>query len=574
MLSFSALKKNLKKDTAGFKKIKIALLADSSSQLLNTALKGYAVELKIDLEIYEADYDQINRQVYDPQSELYAFDPAYIIIIRSTEHLLNTFYKQENRPGFGNDIVAQTAGICSHLAQNLSSKVIINTYVEINDNVFGSYASKTNTSFLYQLRKINIGLMEIAQQNKDLYISDFASLSAVKGYENTFDPKMYINADIVFNIDFLPLIAQSIVQTINSILGNSKKCLILDLDNTLWGGIIGDDGMEGIQLGNLGIGKAFTELQLWCRELKNRGIILAVCSKNTDEIAREPFASHPDMVLKADDISVFVANWENKVDNIRHIQRVLNIGFDTMVFLDDNPFEREMVKEAIPDITVPELPEDPADFMLFLRSLNLFDTVSYTDEDKQRTAQYQQEGRRAVLQSSFTNEHDYLKSLGMQSAVSSFDKFSIPRAAQLSLRSNQFNLRTVRYSETDISALVGADGYFTLQFTLEDKFGNNGLIAIVILKKLDELHLFIDTWIMSCRVLKRGMENFTLNNIVQVARANGFKKIIGEYIPTKKNGLVAHHYQNLGFINNNDTWELQVDEFIEREHFIETKHNG
>ena len=571
MLSFSDLKKNLKKETTGLKHIKIALLADTASQFIHTAIKGYGIELGLDLNIYEADYDQIEQQVYDPASDLYAFAPAYVIIIRSTEHLLNKFYKQDDRPGFYNNILSETENIYQHLTEKLPAKVVINTYVEINDQVFGSYASKTTTSFLYQLRKINIGLMDISRENKDLHITDLASLSSVKGYDHTFDPKMYISADMVFSIDFLPLIAQNIIQIIGSTLGNSKICLILDLDNTVWGGIIGDDGMEGIQIGNLGIGKAFTQLQLWCRELKNRGIILAVCSKNTEHIAKEPFADHPDMILTLDDITVFVANWENKVDNIRYIQQILNIGFDAMVFLDDNPFEREMLRFAIPDLTVPELSADPADYLLFLRSLNLFDTASYTEDDKHRTTQYQQEAKRSILQKSFNNEQDYFKSLNMLSKVDSFDKFSIPRVAQLTLRSNQFNLRTIRYTETAIAAISTSDEYFTLQFTLEDKLGDHGLIAVVILKKQDISTLFIDTWIMSCRVLKRGMENFTLNHIIKIARSSGFAKIMGEYIPTPKNGLVKDHYKNLGFTPVGETWELQVDGFIEKENFIQQK---
>jgi FkbH-like protein len=568
MLSFSDLKKNLKKEKGGFKKIKIALLADTTSQLINTAIKGYAVELAIDLEVYEADYNQIDRQIFDPGSELYSFNPAYVLIIRSTEHLLHNFYKQENRADFFNTIISQTADIYDHLSSKLAAKVIINTYVEINDSVFGNYASKINTSFVYQLRKINTGLMEIAQKNKNLFITDFCSLSSFSGYANSFDPKMYINGDMVFSFDFLPVIAQSILQIIDSSLGNAKKCLILDLDNTLWGGIIGDDGLEGIQIGNLGTGKAFTELQLWCRELKDRGIILTVCSKNSAHIAMKPFADHPDMVLKTDDISVFVANWDNKVDNIRYIQQVLNIGFDTMIFLDDNPFEREMVKRAIPELAVPELPEDPVDYLLFLRQLNLFDTVSVTGEDKHRTAQYRQEAERSIFQRSFLHEQDYLKSLNMRSRAGTFDKFNIPRISQLSLRSNQFNLRTIRYSEDEVTAINESDDYFTIYFTLEDKFGDHGLIAVIILKKQDVQALFIDTWIMSCRVLKRGMENLTLNNIVRIANAKGFKKITGEYIPTQKNGLVKDHYENMGFTSNGPGWELMVDGYKPRENFI------
>ncbi|MBD1394706.1 HAD-IIIC family phosphatase [Mucilaginibacter glaciei] len=571
MLSFSDLKKNIKNNPTGLTPVKVALLADSASQFINTAIRGYGAELGLNLELYEADYNQIEQQVYGPTSELYAFAPVYIVIIQSTEHLLHSFYKQDDRTGFTDQVIAKTIDLYNILSQRLKTQIIINTYIEINDQVFGSYAAKTQSSFLYQLRKINLGLMDLASENTGLYITDLASLSAVKGYENTFDTKMYIYADMAFGIDFLPAIGQSICQIIASTLGKSKKCIVLDLDNTLWGGVIGDDGIENIMIGSLGMGKAFTQLQLWCRELKNRGIILAVCSKNTLEIAQEPFISHPDMVLKLDDISLFVANWENKVDNIRYIQQVLNIGMDSMVFLDDNPFEREMVKSAIPQLTIPSLPDDPADYMLFLRELNLFDTASFTEDDKDRTEQYRQQAQRTSLQNSFVNEADYLASLDMQSRVNAVDKFTLPRVAQLTLRSNQFNLRNMRYNEADIADISSSENYFTLTFTLEDKFGDNGLIAVIILKTIGEDTLFIDTWIMSCRVLKRGMENFTLNNIVQAARDHGFSKIMGECLPTKKNGIVKDHYQNLGFTLNGDAWELNTYSYINKQTFITGK---
>jgi FkbH-like protein len=327
----------------------------------------------------------------------------------------------------------------------------------------------------------------------------------------------------------------------------------------MWGGIIGDDGIENIQLGSLGIGKAFTEFQYWIKKLKNRGIIVAVCSKNTESVAMEPFLKHPDMVLHLEDIAVFIANWENKADNIRKIQSILNISFDSMVFLDDNPFERNIVRENISGICVPELPEDPADYLEFLYTLNLFDTVTFSQEDRERTKLYQVEAKRAIVQENFTNEDDFLKSLHMESLVESFNKFNTPRVAQLSQRSNQFNLRTVRYVESDIEQLSQSDNYETFAFTLEDKFGDNGLICAVILKKDNAKTLFIDTWFMSCRVLKRGMENFVLNTIVNYGKENGFKKLVGEYIATSKNEMVKDHYLSLGFNNLGNNWELDLN---------------
>ena len=327
----------------------------------------------------------------------------------------------------------------------------------------------------------------------------------------------------------------------------------------------------------MGIGKAFTELQEWVRKLKQRGIIICIASKNDENIAKEPFLHHPDMVLKLDDIAVFMANWETKVDNIRHIQSILNISFDSMVFLDDNPFERNMVRENIKGITVPELPEDPGDYLEYLYSLNLFETASYSATDKNRTKQYQVEAKRMSLKNTFENEADFLRSLEMESEVSGFTKFNIPRVAQLSQRSNQFNLRTVRSTESDCEQMASDARTIDLCFTLKDKFGDNGLVSIVILKDMGNETLFVDSWIMSCRVLKRGMENFTLNTLVEIAKDKGYKHIIGEYLPTAKNKMVENHYSSLGFKRMEEVgttcvrYVLDVDDFTPKENFITKK---
>ena len=264
-----------------------------------------------------------------------------------------------------------------------------------------------------------------------------------------------------------------------------------------------------------------------------------------------------------EDISVFIANWENKADNIRHIQNILNIGFDSMVFIDDNPFERNIVRDNIADICVPEMPEDPSDYLEYLYALNLFETTSYSNEDKDRTKKYQIESKRVNAQKKFTNENDFLKSLEMVSNTDSFNNFNTPRVSQLSQRSNQFNLRTVRYSEEDITKLINSKIYFTFAFDLKDKFGEHGLICVVILKEQSENELFIETWLMSCRVLKRGMEKFVLNNLVSFAKKNDYKNLIGEYLPTNKNILVKDHYSDIGFDKRNDQWILKIDDYNE-----------
>lgn len=573
MKEFSQLKKNLKKDFSNLKPIKLAVLGDTATQFLTQALKGLGYDNGFNLEIWEADFNQIERQVHDLSSELYQFKPEIVIVFQSSHKLLGKYnkIKPDQHLLFAAKELAAIENIYSNLTSNLDAKVIYYNYTEIDDSIFGNYANKTESSFLFQLRKLNYELMSLASKNTNLYLGDISSIQNQVGKLNFFQPSIYISTEMVLSIDVLPKVASKTIDLINTLNGKFKKCVILDLDNTTWGGIIGDDGIENIQIGSLGIGKAFSEFQYWIKKLKNRGIIVAVCSKNTESVAKEPFEKHPDMVLHMDDISVFKANWDNKADNIRQIQDILNIGFDSMVFLDDNPFERNIVRENIPEICVPELPEDPANYLEYLYELNLFETVSFSNEDTDRTKLYQIEAERVKVFQKFTNEDDFLKNLEMLSNIEPFNKFNTPRIAQLSQRSNQFNLRTVRYAEADIERISNSKDYVTFSYTLADKFGDNGLICVIILQKENEKSLFIDTWFMSCRVLKRGMENFALNTIVDFAKKNGFISIKGEYIPTAKNDMVKDHYLNLGFIKSHPYFSLEVKNYQERKNYIKIK---
>lgn len=575
-MTFNDLRKNLKKDITGLPEIKISVVGDTSTQFLSTAIRGEGIGRGFHIFLYEAEYNQVERQLMDSTSELYAFGAEIIVVFQST-HKLGEYHSQlsiEQQASVADERLSFIASICEN-PELADKKIIYFNYAEIDDTVFGSYANKVTSSLSYQIRKLNFELMNLSQLYPNLYICDIAGLQNKFGRNFMFAPNIYVSTEMILSVDALPYVASRVLDIVCSIKGQFKKCLILDLDNTIWGGVIGDDGLEGIQLGHgLGIGKAFTEFQMWVKKLKQRGIIICVVSKNNEETAKEPFEKHPDMVLKLDDIAVFLANWETKVDNIRAIQSILNIGFDSMVFLDDNPFERNMVRDNIKGITIPELPEDPGEYLEYLYSLNLFETASYSNADKDRTKQYQVEAKRMTLAKTFTNESDFLKSLNMVSTVSSFTKFNTPRVAQLSQRSNQFNLRTIRYTEADIVSLAKDPDVIDLSFTLEDRFGNNGLIAVVIMKKQDADTLFVDTWFMSCRVLKRGMENFTLNTMVERAKAAGYKKIIGEYLPTSKNKMVENHYKGLGFVDLEDSdtakYELDVDSYQSRECYIKT----
>jgi len=574
MKNFNTLKKNLKKDFSVLKTLRIAILGDSATQFLTQAIKATGYEYDINLDIWESDFNQIERQILDASSELYTFNPEIILLFQSSHKLLGKYNKLkfEEQSFLAEEELNKIENLIFNINNKLSAKIIYYNYNEIDDSVFGSFANKLDFSFLFQIRKLNFELMQFSIKNTNLYICDLSSIQNQIGKEMFFQPSVYINTEMVLSIDVLPFIAYRTLDIISSFNGKINKCVVLDLDNTTWGGIIGDDGLENIQIGSLGIGKAFSEFQYWIKKLKNRGIIVTICSKNTQSIAEEPFLKHPDMVLKMDDISVFIANWENKADNIRQIQSVLNIGFDSMVFIDDNPFERNIVRENIPGIIVPEMPEDPAEYLEYLYSLNLFETISSSREDSERTKLYQIESKRKNTQHQFTNEDEFLESLNMTSRIEPFNQFNSPRVSQLSQRSNQFNLRTVRYTETDILNISNSNEFFTFTFTLDDKFGENGLICVIILKKVDSVTLFIDTWFMSCRVLKRGMENFVLNTIIDAAIENKFSILRGEFLSTSKNEMVKNHYSNLGFEDiGNGCWDLNINSYTKKKSLINIK---
>jgi FkbH-like protein len=570
---YNRLKANLTKDFSGLPVKRLALLGDSATQFLARSIRAYGFEENVCFDVFEAEFDQLNQQIFDSNSELYHSNPDYIVLYLSAEKLWADFAATEGKAkaDFADGVLEQIRNWWQTITRFSGARIIQLNFVEFNDNVFGHFGIKSRSAFIYQIKKLNFGLMTLAQENKNVFLADVGGLSSQIGYANSHDPRLYATSKVAFALDFLPMVAKAVTDIVRAISGNIKKCLILDLDNTVWGGVIGDDGPENIQIGELGMGHAFDALQRWAKELKNRGIILAVCSKNDEETAKAPFKSHPDMTLRLEDIAIFVANWDNKADNIKYIQEVLNIGFDSMVFVDDNPFERNLIRERFPAISVPELPEDPSLYVPFLCSLNLFETASFSEEDLQRTEKYLQEAARNDAKKSFTSIDDYLSSLEMIAEVSGFDEFSIPRVAQLTQRSNQFNLRTVRYTEAEIENIGKSKEWIPLSFHLRDKFGDHGLIAVIIMKGVDGATAFIDTWIMSCRVLKRGMEEFTVNQMVKQAGDRGIRRLVGEYLPTPKNKMVRDLYSQMGFTDRDGKWELDLEQFKDFKTHIRSK---
>lgn len=567
---FNTLVKNLKKEKRGVLSAKVAILGDSSTQLLSKAIRAYGVEQSIDIVLYESAFNQIDLHLLDRESIIYQEDYDFIIIYKSVINLRKQYYKLpiESKLDFANTIFKKLENYLVHLNKYSKAKVLFFNFEEGKDPIFSNFANKVRHSWLFTIRTLNYKLMELATRNTNLFICDKAAISNRLGLNKSFDAKIYARTGMVDSLESIPFLAKSVIDIIAANLGKINKCLILDLDNTLWGGVIGDDGMENIHIGKLGLGSIFTELQLWAKTLKERGILLAICSKNTEEIAKEPFEKHPDMELRLDDISVFVANWNNKADNIRYIQSILNIGFDSMVFIDDNPFERNLVRSELPEVSVPELPEDPAEYLSYLQQFNLFETAVFDKADETRTQKYKEEQLRRDVQSDYTSIENYLADLEMEGQIKIFDSFNLPRITQLVQRSNQFNFRTIRYTQKELEEIMVSPEHIPLYITLKDKFGDYGLISILILTKMKPQTFFIDTWIMSCRVLNRGVEKFVMNYVVTRLQKEQCEVLIGEILPTRKNVIIKNHYKNFGFQQKNEKWFLQLETYQAVKHSI------
>jgi FkbH-like protein len=562
-MPFLDLQRQVQKASFQNPTMKIALLGDVSTQFLKIAIQGVGLKEGAKIQVYESPYDVIQQEVFDSESFLYKKKPDAIVLYFSSEKLLSRFYQTEEacRSGFAENFLSTLRVLFDTITTLLpKTSILIYDFIERDDGVFGNYALKCEESFLFQIRKINLLLSEEAEKRKNLFPISLASLALEKGMENFSSYPLYDSSRVTIRTDDLEEVAQRTVALLLALRGRIRKGIILDLDNTLWGGVIGDDGIDKIEIGELGRGRSFLRFQQYLKELKERGIILCVCSKNDDEKAKEPFLRHPEMALRLDDFVLFIANWEDKATNIRLIQSTLNIGMDSLVFLDDNPCERNLVRSLIPDIIVPELPSDPSLYVSYLSSLDLFEVPSLSAEDRKRADQYRSEGKRLESKAKFSTLEDYLKDLGMVSQYSSFRKEDYPRLSELSLRSNQFNLRTVRYSEEEIRKIAMDPECLTYEFHLKDRYGDSGLISEVILKKQGD-SLLIDTWLMSCRVLKRTMEAFIINTLTEEAKKNHFRTLVGEYLPTLKNAMVKGLYEEMGFTPKKDgKWIADVTE--------------
>lgn len=559
------------------KALRLAVLADCATQQLVPLLRVLFSRERIHVEVYEGPFDAVELEARNPESAFYEFKPDVVVILNSVQMLRDKYY--ERRRGAGNfreAAFAKIVGAWSSIAANSQATLIQSTFVSPIERMFGNYDMKVPDSFTSTVSWLNGAIAAESRVHGHVLLLDADATASWAGRRTWFDERLWALGKSLCSFECLPVVAQNIVDITLATQGRTVKCVVVDLDNTLWGGVVGDEGPHAITIGAHGEGEPFYRLQCFLRELKERGILLAVCSKNEQANAESPFRQNPEMALPLDDFVAFVANWNNKPDNIRTIRETLNIGLDSMLFLDDNPFERAAVREMLPEVIVPELPEDPADWIKTLCELNVFETASFSAEDTKRSDSYRHEEQRRLAADAAPSFEAFLESLDMTIEVSRFLPEHLGRITQLLQRSNQFNLTTRRHNHAQCEAMMrDSDNCLTLYASLKDRFGDHGLILVVIASVDREARaLVITDWVMSCRVLTRGVEEFLMNHLVEEAGRVGAAKILGLYRPTPKNAMVKDFYARFGFEKTKKgdggeiEWTLAVSSYEARRVFI------
>jgi FkbH-like protein len=548
LMKRKGLRRQLSTQT-GLQEIRVAVLGGSTTNEVVDLLELGLLSGGFRPTFYQCEYGRFYEDaVHDPQA-LIDFRPDLVYIhtscrniqafppLQCTDDDLQTYVDAE---------VDRYRQIWASLEQNLACQMIQNNFELPPFAILGNMDAVANGGHSTFVMRLNLAFAKAALTNNKLLIQDVHGLSARIGLNQWFDWDRWFSYKILNSAEASRSIAQSATSIVRALYGRSRKVLVLDLDNTLWGGVIGDDGVDKIQIGReTPVAEAYTAFQEYCLSLRNRGVLLAVCSKNNEEIAKQGF-EHPDSVLKLEHISCFKANWEPKHENILAIGRELNLGVDSFVFVDDNPAERAIVEAQVDGIAVPNVGSEVSGYAAIIEAGRFFEPVSLSTEDLERAALYAGNTQRATFESKFADYGEYLDSLEMTAEIDTFKPVYLERIAQLTNKTNQFNLTTRRHTMAEIEAIAADPKYIGIYGKLSDRFGDNGLISIVLGRK-EGSSLHMDLWLMSCRVLKRDMEVAMLDAVIERAQAAGVTTLFGYYLPTKKNGMVADHYEKLGF---------------------------
>lgn len=549
------------------KVIRVALIATSSVEHLAQVWQFWLAQQGLQPEIYVAPFGVYPQEILHPNSALYQHQPDLVWIleghrdVKVVPHIGDSAETVEH-------LVAEHISTRIHhwnlLRDRLGCEVLVCNADLPADRTLGNLESQVEWSRESVLRRYNSLLPR--QAPRGVIVMDLDHVASCYGRRLWHDPRFWYHSRHTFALDAIGEVASTAAHLVGAVRGLSRKVLVLDLDNTLWGGIIGDDGLGGIQLGEGPDGEAFVDFQRWIKRLRERGVVLAISSKNAEVNAREPFQNHPAMILRESDLAAFKADWRDKATHLREIASELGLGLDSFVFVDDNPAERALIRSELPQVAVPELPPDPARYIDTLSRGNYFEMIHLSHEDRLRADAYAANFERRSLQQSTSDLPTFLTALQMMATVGELSDKTLARVSQLINKSNQFHLTTTRYSESKLLQRIG-EGTLCRWIQLKDLYGDHGLISVILAIPHDGV-LLIDTWVMSCRVLSRGVEHLMLSVLVELAHSRGLSKLRGQYKPTPRNGLVAELYPSLGFekLSEDDEgtwWELDLTTWVQ-----------
>jgi FkbH-like protein len=549
-----------------------------NSQLLVSTLEPLAACIDVSLRLegfiphtFVGGFNTYRQEAMDPNSPLYKTKPDVIVLAIDAwsvldQMFLSTFAKttEKDRRELQKQLVMDVASVAQILEKKTSAIILLNNFILPVFSPLGIVDNKQKTGLKRFFEGANSELSEIFSVSSRVFIVDLDSVSSEFGKSHITNWNTWYRGSVPFSEDFTPYLAKSYIRYVRALKSKTKKCIVLDLDNTLWGGIIGEDGIEGIKLGNAAPGIEYVDFQRSLLSLYNRGVILAVCSKNNYDDAIKVFQEHPFQILKEEHFAAMRINWQNKASNIAELAKEINIGLDSMVFFDDNPVERAQVSQTHPEVLVVDLPKNPRLYRETLENLDVFDVLSLTKEDMARGEMYAGKRKRAELETSMDSIEDFLRTLDLKVRIKPVDDFDTPRVVQLIGKTNQFNLTTRRYTDAEIKQFREEDTSVVYSMAVMDKFGDEGVVGVAIVKKKDD-DWWVDNMLMSCRVIGRSVETALLAKIVKDARSEGASRIIGEYIPTKKNPPAASVYENHGFRmpaqteNDGTSWILNLE---------------
>ena len=549
------------------KKLRIGILGSFTLNGIDEMFKEICLDKNIDCETYTCGYNQYNQDILNKDSSYYKFKPELTFLVLDVRHILGDLFFDSykitsfERSEFIEKKVDDVFKLLKTIVTNSDSKIVLSNFQYPTYSPYGINDGKKELGLKEIIENINIKIRDRIKKEKSIFIFDFNGFVTKYGEVNVFNFQQYFSGDIKISIRYTKEFVNELMQFVVAHLGITKKCIVLDLDNTLWGGIIGEDGFESIKLGDEPIGRSFVEFQKRLLALSNRGIILAINSRNNFEDAIRVIREHPNMILKENDFSCVKINWKNKALNLREISKELNIGLDSIVFFDDDPINRELVKKEMPEVSVIDLHSDSSEFANKLTRMIEFEIWNMTSEDIQKKKMYGEQKQRIEYEEKIDDYDEFLRNMDIQIEIKEADDFTIPRISQLTLKTNQFNVTTRRYQEKEIFSFSQDKNSVIQCAKVKDKFGDNGITGVYIVKK-EEKEWIIDTFLLSCRIIGRGVEDALLSEIIKRAKKEGVKKVKGVFIPTKKNKPAEKFFEEFGFKKENEYWVFDTEQTI------------